>query len=145
MLYQVTLPFALLTLKIFAFDIKSYNTKECTGQSDFLRLNLINGCNKAPAFGVQAIIMPWGGEPDNNRLLATYSTESCCHADLIDTYGWEDKCTPFNNQGVKSWRVIDPEDPDRGVEKERSKYACDNCGLDGCGPDAIWVSEGTSA
>lgn len=52
---------------------------------------------------------------------------------MTATYGWEDECTPFTVQGVKSWRVIDPEDPDKGKAEELDNYSCKTCGKDGCG------------
>ena len=77
--------------------------------------------------------MPWINDVDNNLLLVTYSDNNCCHADMVEAYGLEDQCTPFGGQGVVSWRVIDPNDPDKCKDKEIDNYACRTCGKDECG------------
>lgn len=135
------LPLAMLCFKAIAFDITSYDTEECTGLGSNTKLEINDGCQTPPGSGARAVIIPWKAIADNNLLLATYSTERCCHADLIDTFTWTEECTPFTGEGVRSWRVIDPEDPDKGIQEQRSDYACDNCGLDGCGKDAVWIAE----
>ncbi|KAH7395020.1 hypothetical protein DE146DRAFT_67929 [Phaeosphaeria sp. MPI-PUGE-AT-0046c] len=133
MIAKVILPVFLLVLNVSAFQITTYTSKMCTGASAKVTLNVADGCNTFRAGETQAIIMPWLSDMDNDQLLVTYSGETCCHADMTATYGWEDGCTPFVVQGVKSWRVIDPNDPDKGKESEADNYACKNCGKDGCG------------
>lgn len=135
---RISLIIALFTLNVSAFNISTYTSKQCSGLAASIQLNVADGCNRFRAGESQAIIMPWLSDLDNEVMLATYSTEYCCHADLIETYGWADECTPFTQQGVQSWRVIDPNDPDKGVQEEMSDYSCDNCGKDGCGEVTVW-------
>ena len=126
------------SLQVLAFNITTYTSQICTGLGASIQLNVADGCNEFRVGETEAIIMPWLSDLDNDQMLATYSTDTCCHADLIDTYGWADDCTPFSFEFVRSWRVFDPDDPDKGVQEELPDYRCDNCGSDNCGEGPIW-------
>jgi hypothetical protein len=132
---QTILSVSILILRSTAFDIMTYTSKRCTGLQAPVTLNVEDGCNTFRAGEAQAFIMKWQSEADNDRLLVTYSDNNCCHADMIEAYGWEDECTAFGGLGVGSWRVIDPNDPDKGKAEEMDNYACRKCGKDDCGLD----------
>jgi hypothetical protein len=68
-----------------------------------------------------ALINPWTSEEDNKLILATYSDASCCHANLVQMLGWDDDCVALKG-GVKSFRALDPEEPDK--EREGESYVC---------------------
>ncbi|KAF1996582.1 hypothetical protein P154DRAFT_579684 [Amniculicola lignicola CBS 123094] len=108
-----------------AFEIRLSKAKGCRNPDSHIQLNVAQGCNQYWAVDAQAIILPWLSSLDNDVLLATYSDTDCCHATLIESYGWNDTCNDFKSQGVGSWRVLDPENLDNGPSGQAIGYACD--------------------
>lgn len=104
-----------------AFNFTTYGTPQCTGLSVIEVTDIAKGCMETKGSGVSAIISRWTSEADNNLLIALYSDNTCCHANVLDTVVWTAGCSEVP-AGVHSWRVLDPNDPDKG--KEGDNYTC---------------------
>ncbi|KAF2196390.1 hypothetical protein GQ43DRAFT_259484 [Delitschia confertaspora ATCC 74209] len=117
----VLVMFSLMGSQATAFELHMYGTKQCTGMATQEITAVEKGCSTSGAGSVQAIINNWSGDSDNKLLLATYSDKSCCHANLIETLTWTAGCTQLQG-GVQSWRVLDPNEPDKG--KDGDNYTC---------------------
>jgi hypothetical protein len=69
----------------------------------------------------QGVISRWNSEEDNNAIIAFYTDDKCCHTTKLQTITWTDGCFELM-AGAKSLRVLNPEEPDRGIEGET--YIC---------------------
>ena len=111
----------LLSSSTFAFTTGFYTGKTCTGAAMTLEPKVSDGCHTEGAGSFQGIINKWKDESDNKLILATYSDGVCCHSNLIEMIDWQDGCFQAMS-GAQSWRVIDPNEPEKG--KEGETYAC---------------------
>ncbi|KFH42894.1 hypothetical protein ACRE_063670 [Hapsidospora chrysogenum ATCC 11550] len=108
---------ATLLLASFAagFDVHQYPSKRCTGLLVSEHgVNANKGCVTARADGYMAsLVNDWAEDADNNLVLALYSDENCCHANLVMTVDWEESCIEIETgKTVGSFRAVDPNNPD---------------------------------
>jgi hypothetical protein len=112
---------SIFSFQASAFELHMYTTKQCTGTATTEVTQVENGCSNFRGGSSSGIINRWSNETDNALLLATYSDETCCHANLIETFTWTAGCSELKD-GVQGWRVLDPNEPDKG--KEGDNYSC---------------------
>jgi hypothetical protein len=112
---------ALLPFHTTAFELHLYGTKQCSGLATAENATVEAGCISGRGGSVQAIINKWVSEADNKLLLVTYSDANCCHFNTLETMSWTDGCAKLAD-GTQSWRVLDPNEPDKG--KDGEMYSC---------------------
>ncbi|PVH92231.1 hypothetical protein DM02DRAFT_295775, partial [Periconia macrospinosa] len=124
----------LLSTTALAFDMRFFNQYEgdiCQDEVTDLIIRdpkLSDGCHKLDSkLGGKAMLVDWTKEEDNDLMIAFFYDESCCNgqtSEISIRTGWTDKCkyVPSGSGWYKSWRVMDPNDINKG--KEGEKYEC---------------------
>ncbi|CAI6331771.1 unnamed protein product [Periconia digitata] len=112
----------LLGTQASAFTLMTYTSTSCTGLSPEEETSVDKGCTTYTNGKFRSIINNWSSNDDNKLLLAFYSDEKCCHANMVETFSWTDGCQEVKD-GIKSWRVVDPDEPEKG--KKGEDYMCD--------------------
>ncbi|CAI6336690.1 unnamed protein product [Periconia digitata] len=136
----ILLPIFILSATTTAFNFTVYGTDDCTYKPNANQVkigypdaHLEYGCygfTARPEF--KKMQLQWTGDKDNKYMLATFKTEDCCWADLVETFGWEDECVEFKGNEMYSFRVFDPENLDKGLQVQEDLYKCKRCKGDRC-------------
>lgn len=122
-LFTMRLQFILTLFIPFAtaFVTTFYANAECKSENVAYTKEVSDGCQTDRPINFSGMINYWEDHQDNFLLLVTYSDKSCCHANTIQTFDWEDGCQAITGD-VQSWRIVSSDDWDRG--KAGESYSC---------------------
>lgn len=120
MRFALTL-FTLIT-STFAYNITLFETAECEGKSTNVGLlGVGDGCQKLDG-AMSGLGVGWSGDDDNELVLMTFGDENCCNGIAGTAMGWSADCQGVATVVTKSFRVMDPNDINKG--KEGQNYEC---------------------
>lgn len=103
---------ASMTTLAMGFDLLQYSSSKCTGSSQSEKgVKPDRGCVQARPDAFDGLINTWTDEEDNDLVLALYSDESCCHANVVQIANWDESCIEIK-ESVRSFRAVDPKNPE---------------------------------
>ncbi|KAF2868835.1 hypothetical protein BDV95DRAFT_609742 [Massariosphaeria phaeospora] len=109
-----------LTLTTTAFSVRASDVQGCRGTGVSATMSVDGGC-QAGMTQIGSLNIGWSADTDNDLVVVLYTDDKCCHAAQAETLDWSDVCQQAPD-GVKSWRVVDPNDPGKG--KQGEDYEC---------------------